>query len=249
LCTQPHSILSLAPAGASRGFGEFTDELKVDPEFDDLLGKFEENNILANKPDTCNKIDTSDKPETSKKKDSSKPPRSIDDLLFGSPNASADNTQEEQDDMDILSGILNNQNITTPGGDGNNSFASQWQSMFGEQPSTEPAMETDMRPKHTSAGTPDGATIDIESKLFMPSFLMDQLREVENQNQEMQQLTPKQSMIGESAKTPPLQKKSVAAPKGKDMSPWFDLFADLDPLSNPDAIGDNAAQAGEKLGC
>ena len=30
-----------------------------------------------------------------------------------------------------------------------------------------------------------------------------------------------------------------AAPKGgsRDMSAWFNLFADLDPLSNPDAIG------------
>jgi len=25
----------------------------------------------------------------------------------------------------------------------------------------------------------------------------------------------------------------------KDISTWFDLFADLDPLQNPDAIGSN----------
>lgn len=32
-----------------------------------------------------------------------------------------------------------------------------------------------------------------------------------------------------------------AAPGGsKDMSAWFNLFADLDPLSNPDAIGRSA---------
>lgn len=34
--------------------------------------------------------------------------------------------------------------------------------------------------------------------------------------------------------------KSSAAPdagKKADMSQWFSLFADLDPLSNPDAIG------------
>lgn len=30
----------------------------------------------------------------------------------------------------------------------------------------------------------------------------------------------------------------AAAPGGsKDMSAWFNLFADLDPLANPDAIG------------
>ena len=31
-------------------------------------------------------------------------------------------------------------------------------------------------------------------------------------------------------------KKGSAASK-QDMSQWFNLFADLDPLSNPDAIG------------
>lgn len=34
---------------------------------------------------------------------------------------------------------------------------------------------------------------------------------------------------------------SVAPAGGsKDMSAWFNLFADLDPLSNPDAIGRSA---------
>lgn len=33
----------------------------------------------------------------------------------------------------------------------------------------------------------------------------------------------------------------TAPPGGsKDMSAWFNLFADLDPLSNPDAIGRSA---------
>lgn len=33
----------------------------------------------------------------------------------------------------------------------------------------------------------------------------------------------------------------IAPPVGsKDMSAWFNLFADLDPLSNPDAIGRSA---------
>lgn len=33
----------------------------------------------------------------------------------------------------------------------------------------------------------------------------------------------------------------AATPGGsKDMSAWFNLFADLDPLSNPDAIGRSA---------
>lgn len=33
---------------------------------------------------------------------------------------------------------------------------------------------------------------------------------------------------------------AAAAGGSKDMSAWFSLFADLDPLSNPDAIGRSA---------
>ncbi|XP_075244985.1 islet cell autoantigen 1-like isoform X2 [Convolutriloba macropyga] len=41
-----------------------------------------------------------------------------------------------------------------------------------------------------------------------------------------------------------LQDKSTKA----DMSAWFNLFADLDPLGNPDAVGNNKDQQGEKIG-
>ena len=33
------------------------------------------------------------------------------------------------------------------------------------------------------------------------------------------------------------QNRSSSEAKKADMSQWFSLFADLDPLSNPDAIG------------
>ena len=39
-----------------------------------------------------------------------------------------------------------------------------------------------------------------------------------------------------SEKALPLQKEDLNNKK-QDMSQWFSLFADLDPLSNPDAIG------------
>ena len=32
------------------------------------------------------------------------------------------------------------------------------------------------------------------------------------------------------------------ARKGGDMSEWFSLFADLDPLANPDTVGKGPAQ-------
>ena len=40
------------------------------------------------------------------------------------------------------------------------------------------------------------------------------------------------------------QQSSGAGAKG-DMSQWFSLFADLDPLANPDAIGKTTKQADE----
>ena len=36
---------------------------------------------------------------------------------------------------------------------------------------------------------------------------------------------------------PNAPKASSSSTKNKDMSQWFSLFADLDPLANPDAIG------------
>ena len=35
--------------------------------------------------------------------------------------------------------------------------------------------------------------------------------------------------------------------KATNMSAWFNLFADLDPLSNPDAIGKEKADLGGAL--
>ena len=40
-----------------------------------------------------------------------------------------------------------------------------------------------------------------------------------------------------SEKALPLLQKEDLNNKKQDMSQWFSLFADLDPLSNPDAIG------------
>ena len=36
--------------------------------------------------------------------------------------------------------------------------------------------------------------------------------------------------------------QSAAQPQNKDMSQWFNLFADLDPLANPDAVGSQKTQ-------
>ena len=44
------------------------------------------------------------------------------------------------------------------------------------------------------------------------------------------------TLSSEKPAPPPPQKEDLNNKK-QDMSQWFSLFADLDPLSNPDAIG------------
>ena len=40
----------------------------------------------------------------------------------------------------------------------------------------------------------------------------------------------------------PVAQPSSASSKNKDMSQWFNLFADLDPLANPDTVGSQKTQ-------
>ena len=88
-------------------------------------------------------------------------------------------------------------------------------------------------PDPTEAATAGGSA-------FMPSFLMEQLRQADPQAA-MQGAPPGFSAVSETGSTgppPPKGKgKENKSKKGKDMSAWFNLFSDLDPLANPDAIG------------
>ena len=37
--------------------------------------------------------------------------------------------------------------------------------------------------------------------------------------------------------------KTISGQKSSEMSEWFSLFADLDPLANPDNVGQQKAQS------
>ena len=47
------------------------------------------------------------------------------------------------------------------------------------------------------------------------------------------------SLAQKSSALPP----NPSSPRNKDMSQWFSLFADLDPLANPDAIGKSTKES------
>ncbi|XP_052455143.1 islet cell autoantigen 1 isoform X2 [Carassius gibelio] len=124
------------------------------------------------------------------------------------------------------------QDLLSPGAAGGTSdFSKAWQDAFGcfEAPLAPVAAAS---PQTGTANTPTG---------FLPSQLLDHsLSTTGWETPPMFQPLPLQppSSEGQSTHNSPNSSAS-SAPKGRsrDMSAWFNLFADLDPLSNPDAIG------------
>ncbi|KAK2888965.1 hypothetical protein Q8A67_014340 [Cirrhinus molitorella] len=123
------------------------------------------------------------------------------------------------------------QDLLSPGAAGGASeFSKAWQDAFGcfEAP---PAPVTAPTPQTEMANTPTG---------FLPSQLLDHsLSTTGWATPPMFQTPPLQPPSSGGQPTQNSPHSSTSAPKGnsRDMSAWFNLFADLDPLSNPDAIG------------
>ncbi|XP_016418890.1 islet cell autoantigen 1-like isoform X1 [Sinocyclocheilus rhinocerous] len=123
------------------------------------------------------------------------------------------------------------QDLLSPGAAGGTSeFSKAWQDAFGcfEAP---PAPVTAPSPQTGTANTPTG---------FLPSQLLDHsLSSTGWATPPMFQAPPLQAPSSGGQPTQNSPHSSASAPKGssRDMSAWFNLFADLDPLSNPDAIG------------
>lgn len=125
------------------------------------------------------------------------------------------------------------QDLLSPGAAGGASeFSKAWQDAFGcfEAPPA-PVAAASLQAETTN--TPTG---------FLPSQLLDHsLSTTGWATPPMFQAPPLQppSSGGQSQPAQNTPNSSASAPKGssRDMSAWFNLFADLDPLSNPDAIG------------
>ncbi|XP_051986527.1 islet cell autoantigen 1-like isoform X2 [Xyrauchen texanus] len=125
------------------------------------------------------------------------------------------------------------QDLLSPGATGGASeFSKVWQDAFGcfEAP---PAPVVPTSSQAETSNTPTG---------FLPSHLLDHsLSTTGWATPPMFQAPPLQTPPC-GGQTQPVQNSPnslVNAAKGssRDMSAWFNLFADLDPLSNPDAIG------------
>ncbi|KAJ7415405.1 Islet cell autoantigen 1 [Willisornis vidua] len=167
----------------------------------------------------------------------------IDDLLDLQPEENASKEQfvrslepepGDKDDMVLLNEILNASSLDE------GEFSKEWTAVFGQ--AADLTMNSSTRdgehPSSSVAPAPSG---------YLPSQLLDQ-----NMNDLQSSLhgwaansvSPPSSSIPHPAQKPhslnvndnktPV-KESTKNPK--DLTAWFSLFADLDPLSNPDAVG------------
>ncbi|XP_041822254.1 islet cell autoantigen 1-like [Chelmon rostratus] len=141
----------------------------------------------------------------------------------------------ERGDMAFLKDLL------SPGPGASDEFSREWQDAFGlfEPPSVSPSSSgaAGSGPVARPPSNPPSPTG------FLPSQLLDHsLSATGWATPPMFQAPPLQPPPGQSqsAQLAASSAANAAAGGSKDMSAWFNLFADLDPLSNPDAIGRSA---------
>ncbi|XP_060587716.1 islet cell autoantigen 1-like protein [Ruditapes philippinarum] len=146
----------------------------------------------------------------------------------------------EKDDMTILNEILN-----APSAAGEDDFSREWQAVFGHTP------------LGTGASLTPGETDQSQNPSgFMPSDLLDLNQQMSDMNSSADKsqsgLSPSSAPESTQAtKTENQSKQMGARPKTtkkgqkSDMSAWFNLFADLDPLADPDAVSKSAEQTNE----
>lgn len=123
---------------------------------------------------------------------------------------------QEKDGLSLLNEILGSSSLDDGG------FSQEWQEVFGEDEQVG-SNRTEIQPEE-------------ESAFFLPSKLLDQ-----NMN-DLQSTVSGWAILPNTSENTSvanqISSRSTATDKNsKDLSAWFNLFADLDPLSNPDAIG------------
>ena len=197
-----------------------------------------------------------------------------DDLLFGSPTRE-DRGTESKSDLDILNDILgSNGSSAMQGAENDNSFSKTWKDMFGDEP-LEAAQPTQEPNQSWSQG---GTNFMMPSDLLNSMAKFDPFGDVPSgtsgtpPQQAMGMGMPSKSLGLLSTppaaggkrphNPPPSQAKQASIPPGKgnekgkgkgkkgaDMSAWFSLFSDLDPLANPDAIDKQNTKSEEDRQC
>lgn len=196
------------------------------------------------------------------------PSMTADDLLFGSPTRE-DRGTDNKSDLDILNEILGGSGSS--GGqstaENDNSFSKTWKDMFGDEP-----LET-MQP----AQEPNQSWSQGGTNFMMPSDLLNSMAKFDPFGEvpaaappqlgrgqasmglglssqlprNPRQGTVNQAPLGskQAQSLPGKAKEKGKGKKGSDMSAWFSLFSDLDPLANPDAIDKQTKKSEEDRQC
>nr|XP_046158090.1 islet cell autoantigen 1-like isoform X2 [Oncorhynchus gorbuscha] len=135
----------------------------------------------------------------------------------------------ERDSMALLNEILGSTSLDE------GEFSQEWQEVFGKG---------DQGSGATSRGGLVEPQQEEDSSIFLPSHLLDQNRNNLQSSlsdwatsipQPISQATEQSSGANQNPPRPTAARETPET--AKDLSAWFNLFADLDPLSNPDAVG------------
>jgi hypothetical protein len=132
------------------------------------------------------------------------------------------NTNEEHEKLfsDLLSPVSSgNANTDLLGINENNSFDAHWTAAFGNNSTQQ---QTDSAPSNNNS--------------FLPSSLLSELLTSMNKNN-------KPTIPPPSSNPKP---KPIQTTKLTDKSSWLNLFAELDPIQNPDAIGKTAVDEADR---
>lgn len=149
------------------------------------------------------------------------------DPLANSPKSEA----TDKDDMVLLNEILNASSLD----DGE--FSREWAAVFGEDPLADLGTNStvgELETNQSSMTMPSG---------FLPSQLLDQnMNDLQSSLQgwaasSISPLPAQQTAQKSGSLSMNVNKTPVKEAASKDLTAWFSLFADLDPLSNPDAVG------------
>uniref|UniRef100_A0A8C2TM47 Islet cell autoantigen 1 n=1 Tax=Coturnix japonica TaxID=93934 RepID=A0A8C2TM47_COTJA len=165
----------------------------------------------------------------------------VDDLLDLQPEKNASKDQfakslesepSDKDDMVLLNEILNASSLEE------GEFSKEWTAVFGQV--TDLAM-------NSSAGDGDNTSaVPSTPSGYLPSQLLDQnMNDLQSSLHgwaansgsplSIPQPAQKPNSLNVNANKTPMKGEPTRNPK--DLTAWFSLFADLDPLSNPDAVG------------
>uniref|UniRef100_A0A671R8V7 AH domain-containing protein n=1 Tax=Sinocyclocheilus anshuiensis TaxID=1608454 RepID=A0A671R8V7_9TELE len=125
---------------------------------------------------------------------------------------------QEKDGLSLLNEILGSSSLEDGG------FSQEWREVFGEDDPTGSSRAETQPPED-------------EPAFFLPSTLLDQnMNDLQSTVSGWTTAIPQNSPENSSVASQ-ISSKSAVKDTSKDLSAWFNLFADLDPLSNPDAIG------------